>query len=42
MDSIDNTESLKHLVAENESLKARMDEYKYTIAIKEKEILELR
>lgn len=42
MDSIDNTDLLKHLVAENESLKARMDEYQYTIAIKEKEILELR
>ncbi len=42
MDSIDTTDSLKHLVAENESLKARLDEYQYTIAVKQKEILELR
>jgi predicted nucleic acid-binding Zn-ribbon protein len=41
MDVTDN-DSLKHLVAENESLKARLDEYQYTIVIKQKEILELR
>ena len=42
MDSIDTPDSLKHLVAENESLKARLDEYQYTIVSKQKEILELR
>ena len=37
-----NNDSLKHLVAENESLKERLNEYQYTIVVKEKEILELR
>jgi chromosome segregation ATPase len=37
-----NNDSLKHLVAENESLKERLNEYQYTIIVKEKEILELR
>ena len=41
MDFTDN-DSLKHLVAENESLKERLNEYQYTIVVKEKEILELR
>jgi len=41
MDFTDN-DSLKHLVAENESLKERLNEYQYIIVVKEKEILELR
>ena len=40
--NIDLLKQFKHLVAENESLKARLDEYQYIITIKEKEILELR
>lgn len=41
MDNADILDKIKHLVAENESLKAMLQEYQYNISLKEKIIQEL-
>jgi predicted RNase H-like nuclease (RuvC/YqgF family) len=42
MNITDTPDSLNRLIAENESLKGRLEEYQHMIVMKEKEILELR